>query len=57
LLQAQCTQCHTLDRVQAAAKTQADWEATVQRMRAKGAELTDAEAQALVEYLAKTYAP
>jgi hypothetical protein len=57
LLQARCTRCHGLDRVQAAAKTQADWEATVERMRAKGAELTDAEAQLLVEYLAETYAP
>ena len=57
LLQVRCTRCHTLDRVQAAAKTQAEWEATVERMRGKGAELTDAEAQTVVEYLTETYGP
>ncbi|MCJ7811235.1 MAG: hypothetical protein MUP62_03460 [Dehalococcoidia bacterium] len=57
LLQARCSRCHTLERVQVAAKVQAEWEATVERMRGKGAELTDAEAQILVEYLAQTFAP
>jgi cytochrome c5 len=57
LLQGRCTQCHTLDRVEAANKTQAEWEATVERMRGKGANLTDDEAQTLVEYLTETYGP
>jgi len=57
LLQARCTVCHDLGRVEAASKTQAEWEATVGRMRGKGAELTDAEAQTLVEFLAETYGP
>ena len=57
LLQARCTRCHTLDRVQAAAKTLDEWGATVERMRGKGAELTDPEAQTLVEFLAETYGP
>jgi len=57
LLQARCTRCHTLDRVQAAAKTLAEWETTVERMRGKGAELSDTEAQTLVEFLAETYGP
>jgi cytochrome c5 len=57
LLQTRCTLCHTLDRVQAAAKTQAEWEATVERMRGKGAELTDAEAQTLIQFLATNYGP
>jgi len=57
LLQERCTRCHTLDRVMAATKTQAEWEATVERMRGKGAELTDDEAQILIEYLAETYGP
>lgn len=55
LLQARCTVCHDLARVEGASKTQAEWETTVERMRGKGAELTDAEAQTLVEFLAKTY--
>jgi len=57
LLQARCTACHSLGQVEAASKTQAEWETTVERMRGKGAELTDAEAQTLVQFLAETYGP
>jgi cytochrome c5 len=57
LLQARCTVCHDLGRVEAASKTQAEWEATVARMRGKGAELTDAEAQTLIQHLVTTYGP
>jgi cytochrome c5 len=57
LLQERCTRCHDLDRVHAAGKSESEWEATVERMRGKGAELTDDEAQILVEYLAETYGP
>jgi mono/diheme cytochrome c family protein len=57
LLEARCTQCHGLDPVEAASKTEAEWEDTVERMIGKGAELTDAEAQTLVQYLAETYGP
>jgi hypothetical protein len=49
--------CHDLGRVEAASKTQAEWEATVARMRGNGAQLTDAEAQTLVEFLAETHGP
>lgn len=57
LLQDRCTGCHSLDKVQAASKTQAEWEASVDSMRGKGAELTDEEAQILTEHLAETYGP
>jgi cytochrome c5 len=57
LLQARCTVCHDLGRVEAASKTQAEWEAMVARMRGKGAELTDAEAQTLIQYLVSNYGP
>jgi hypothetical protein len=57
LLEARCTLCHNLERVQAASKIQAEWETTVERMRGKGARLTDEEAGILVDYLTKTYAP
>ena len=57
LLEARCTKCHNLDRVKAASKTLDEWTATVGRMRGKGAEPTDAEAQVLVDYLAETYGP
>jgi cytochrome c5 len=55
LLQERCTGCHGLDQVEAVSKTEAEWEATVERMRGKGADLTDDEAQTLVEYLAESY--
>ena len=57
LLEARCTRCHNLDRVKAASKTLDEWTATVGRMRGKGADLTDAEAETLLEYLAETYGP
>jgi mono/diheme cytochrome c family protein len=57
LLEARCAQCHGLDPVETASKTEAEWEDTVQRMIGKGAELTDAEAETLVQYLAETYGP
>lgn len=55
LLQQVCTRCHSLARVEREQKTFDEWDATVQRMRGKGATLTDQEAQALAEYLAETY--
>ena len=57
LLQARCTVCHDLGRVEAVGQTQAEWEHEVAHMRELGAQLTDAEAQTLVEYLAEAYGP
>lgn len=55
LLQARCTRCHTLDRVRQTPRTAGEWETIVARMRSKGAQLSDAEAAALVEHLAQTF--
>jgi hypothetical protein len=55
LLEDRCTGCHSLDRVTSANKTVEQWGATVDRMIVRGAELTDAERDVLVEYLAKEY--
>lgn len=55
LLQARCTRCHTLSRVERAQKTLDEWETTIQRMRGKGASLTDEEARTLAKYLAEMY--
>ncbi len=55
LLQARCTQCHGLARVEQAHKNLAQWESAIQRMRGKGATLSDEEAQTLAQYLAATY--
>jgi len=55
LLQARCTRCHTLDRVQQTPRTVSEWQTVVARMRSKGAQLNDAEADALVQHLAQTF--
>jgi hypothetical protein len=55
LLNERCTKCHAVDRVTSLKKDQAGWQATVDRMRSHGANLTDTEATALVAYLAKQY--
>lgn len=57
LLQERCTECHPLDRVTSASMTRDGWEANVEDMIAKGAQLTDAEKEVLVDYLAETYGP
>lgn len=55
LVEERCTECHGLDRVEGASKTKEEWQANVERMVSKGADL-DAEEQAIVvEYLAETY--
>jgi cytochrome c5 len=57
LLQERCRVCHSLDRVTQSKLTSAQWDQVVTQMISKGAQLTDAEKQALVAYLAKTYGP
>jgi hypothetical protein len=52
LVQERCTQCHSLDRVNAAEKDKAGWESTVERMRQNGAQLTDGETREVVDFLA-----
>jgi cytochrome c5 len=55
LVDTRCTTCHTTDRIKQAHKTRDQWDQTVTNMINKGAQLTDAEKVALVDYLAKTY--
>jgi cytochrome c5 len=51
ILQEKCTVCHSLERVEAAQYDDVGWEQVIERMREKGADLTDDEATALAEYL------
>lgn len=53
LVQAKCGRCHTLDRVNAAKKDRAGWEATVERMNGRGAGLSQDEVTKVVDYLVK----
>jgi mono/diheme cytochrome c family protein len=49
-----CTVCHTLDRVERASYDREGWQRTIQRMMRKprfGTSLSDAEQEALIEYL------
>ena len=55
IVEAKCVQCHTLDRVTSAAKSEADWTKSVDRMIGKGLKLDAAEKQAVIAYLAETY--
>jgi glyoxylase-like metal-dependent hydrolase (beta-lactamase superfamily II) len=57
ILDMACTLCHNLNRVQNKNLPQAEWVTIVQRMRDKGAELSDDDTSMLIEYLVKTYGP
>jgi competence ComEA-like helix-hairpin-helix protein len=52
-----CTQCHTLDRITPLKRSAAAWQETINAMRAKGADATDQEFTAIVNYLAKNFGP
>lgn len=55
LTQERCTGCHDLGRVESATKAADEWKATVERMVSKGAELNQAEQEAVIAYLAEAY--
>ncbi len=57
LLEDRCVACHSLDRVESAGKSREAWLETVNRMVDYGAQLSDAEKEVLVDYLAETYGP
>lgn len=52
LILERCTGCHDIARIKETTYDKAGWEASVQRMRDKGAKIDDAEAAAIVDYLA-----
>ncbi len=55
LVQERCTVCHSIARITTAHHTAAEWKVTVDRMISNGAQLSPAEEQVLVPYLAQTY--
>jgi cytochrome c5 len=54
ILENACTTCHTLEQVYAARYPQNRWREIVSDMRSKGAQVSDVEVDALVEYFART---
>jgi hypothetical protein len=57
LVAERCTRCHTQTRIDDARHDRAGWEATVARMRGKGAQVSAAEAAVVVDYLAGRQVP
>lgn len=55
LLQDRCADCHSPDIVKRRPQSKDQWDQTVTNMIDRGAQLNDAEKQALVDYLAQTY--
>ena len=59
LAQAQCQTCHSTDYIVMQPKGDArQWDAVVTKMiKVFGAQISDADAKAIIEYLATTYGP
>jgi cytochrome c5 len=55
LVEERCTVCHGIERVTAAQKTQSEWQATVERMVAHGAQLDSSQQSQVINYLAEAY--
>jgi len=51
LLERRCSVCHTLERIDSAQKDEAGWNSTIDRMRNKGAVVSEQEQKDLVAYL------
>ena len=57
ILETKCTVCHDLGPVTESHRSKEDWTDLVKVMVASGAEVTDAEAATLVDYLVKNWGP
>jgi glyoxylase-like metal-dependent hydrolase (beta-lactamase superfamily II) len=55
LLGTACGACHSLDRVNNKKADKDGWTTTVDRMKGKGADLTDAQVPLLIDYLVRTH--
>lgn len=55
LVQERCTVCHGLSRVESVQQAEDEWRTTVERMVAKGADLSTEEQEVVIRYLAETY--
>ena len=57
LVEAVCTECHTLERVVAKRATKAEWQDKVLEMLQEDPDVTQQERDKIVEYLAKNFPP
>ena len=53
LFESKCTMCHAASRALSQKKDKAGWEATIERMKGKGAQVNAEEAAAIADYLVK----
>src|SRR5438270_12781242 len=57
LVQSSCAECHGLDQVVGNPMSRDDWRATVNRMVRRGATLSPAEIDSVVDYLSVYFSP
>ena len=57
LVEAVCTECHTLERVVAKRATKAEWQDKVLEMLQEDPDITQQERDRIVEYLTKNFPP
>jgi quinoprotein glucose dehydrogenase len=57
LIDKKCTGCHSIEVVTGQRMGAKEWNAVVQNMIARGAPVSNPEAKAIVDYLAKTFGP
>jgi competence protein ComEA len=57
LIERACTKCHSINATIRQRNSKDRWQDVVDNMISRGAELTDPEAERLIDYLAKTYGP
>lgn len=57
LLEERCSGCHPKSITTSKRKSPKQWQATVSRMKHRGARLTEEEMQTLVDYLSETFKP
>jgi cytochrome c5 len=55
IVENQCAACHSSNMIKRVRKTHDQWDQTVSQMIDRGAQLSDAERKALVDYLTATY--
>jgi cytochrome c2 len=53
LIAERCTRCHVLDTVTARRASPQEWHEIVQRMVMQGAQVSEAEAETIADYLAR----
>jgi cytochrome c2 len=53
IFKAKCSECHSIDIPLSERKDKNGWKEIIQRMRGNGAQLTDKEAEIIIDYLSK----